>query len=543
MVSITVHGGAGEIGGNKILVEDEDTRLMLDFGTRMGFESNFFAEFVQPRSNTSLRDRLMLGSIPFIPGIYRSDLIRPSGLDEVEPNERIITEESRLMDLDDLVTYEEHLKEKGSTYLDAMFLTHAHLDHSGDMNLIHPDIPLYCSRTTKNLVKAIDDLSSFTSEAITMKRREIRFMKGGMFPDQPKISKKNRSHRECITMDDEQEESIKSIQIKAIHVDHSVPGATSYLMETNGKNILYTGDIRFHGTYPMSIEDYAEKAGDEIDILICEGTRVDSESRLTEEMVKEQIIDEISGVEGLVFVDFSWKDTTRYETIKEACEECGRTFVIDARLAYILDLFDQKPDPGEVKVFLKRRSSCLYSPTDYSRTKYEYGYSMDKDNLDPSHYEEGLTALDIMEEPDKYVVMFSYYDLNQLFDFADEDGNIPNSRFIKAQCEPFSPDMALDEERMINWLEEFGIDYEEGEPEIPDDCNNPECEKIKPIIDRSHVSGHASRPELKELIDKLEPNYLIPVHTQDPTEFKTIVGELGYDIDVILPERGETYGF
>jgi len=543
MVSITVHGGAGEIGGNKILVENEDTRVMLDFGTRMGFESNFFAEFVQPRSNTSLRDRLMLGSIPFIPGIYRSDLIRPSGLDEVESNDRIITEESRLMDLDDLVTYEEHLKENGNRYLDAMFLTHAHLDHSGDMNLIHPDIPLYCSSATKTLVEAIDELSSFTSEAITMKRHEISFTQRGMFPDQPKISKKNRSERDCITMDDEQEESVGSIQVKGIYVDHSVPGATSYLMETNGKNILYTGDIRFHGTYPMSIEDYVGKAGDDIEILICEGTRVDSKSRLTEEMVKEQIKEEISGVEGLVFVDFSWKDTTRYETIKEASVESGRTFVIDARLAYLLDLFDQRPDSEEVKVFLKRRSSCLYSPTDYSRAKYEYGYSVDKEDLDPSHYEEGLTALDIMEEPEKYVVMLSYYDLNQLFDFADEDGVIPNSRFIKAQCEPFSPDMALDEERMINWLEEFGIDYEKGEPEIPNDCNNPECKKIKPVIDRSHVSGHASRPELKELIAKLNLDSIIPVHTQNPSEFENIVEEIGQSIDVILPERGETYEF
>ncbi|MFW6065167.1 MAG: MBL fold metallo-hydrolase, partial [Candidatus Natronoplasma sp.] len=457
MVSITVHGGASEIGGNKILVESEGTRIMLDFGTRMGFESDYFAEFVKPRSNTSLRDRLILGSLPFIPGIYRSDLIRPSGLEKVESNGRKLTKESRLMDVDDLITYEEYLDENGDAFLDALFLSHAHLDHTGDMDCIHPDIPLYCSGTTETLVEAIDDLTTFTSEAITMKRHEIRFTQGGMFPDQPKISKKEKSQRKCIAMDDEQEESVGSMRVKAIHVDHSVPGATSYLMETSDEKILYTGDIRFHGTYPMSIDDYVEKVGEDIDILICEGTRVDSESRLTEDMVREQMIDEISDVEGLVFVDFSWKDTTRYETIKEASLECGRTFVIDARLAYLLDLFDQEPDAEKVKVFLKRRRSCLYSPTDYSYKKYEYGYSVDKEDLDPSHYEEGLTALEIMAEPGQYVVMLSYYDLNQLFDFANEDGIIPNSRFIKAQCEPFSADMALDEERMINWLEEFGI--------------------------------------------------------------------------------------
>ncbi len=161
MVSITVHGGAGEIGGNKILVEDEDTRIMLDFGTRMGFESDYFAEFVKPRSNTSLRDRLILGSLPFIPGIYRSDLIRPSGLEEVGSDGRKLTEKSRLMDLDDLITYEEYLDENGDAFLDALFLSHSHIDHSGDMDCIHQDIPLYCSGTTETLVEAIDVLNKF----------------------------------------------------------------------------------------------------------------------------------------------------------------------------------------------------------------------------------------------------------------------------------------------------------------------------------------------------------------------------------------------
>ncbi|MFO7791565.1 MAG: MBL fold metallo-hydrolase [Candidatus Saliniplasma sp.] len=539
MLSITVHGGAGEIGGNKILVENEDTRIMLDFGTRMGFESDYFAEFVKPRSNTGLRDRLILGSLPFIPGIYREDMIRPIGLDDVDDDGRVLNRDSRLLDLSDLITYEDHTEEHGEEFLDALFLSHAHFDHVGDMNYIHPDIPLYCSDVTKTLVETIDELTKFKSEAISMKRPEIDFRKSGMFADEPYI-KKEDSERDCFTLGDGEWTSVGSIEVKAIDVDHSVPGASSYIVETEGKKVLYTGDIRFHGTYPLSIDEYAAKVGDDVDVMICEGTRVDSESLITEEDVKQQIIDEIKEVEGLVFVDFSWKDTTRYETIRDACKECGRTFIIDARLAYLLNELGEKPETDDMKVFLKRRGSALYSPTDYSRAKHEYGYSVDKENLDPSHYENGLTALEIMEEPGNYVLMFSYYDLNQLFDFADENGKIPDSKFIRAQCEPFSDDMALDEERMINWLERFGIDFEEGEPDRPPGCNNIDCEKIKPAIDRSHVSGHASRPELNELIGKIDPDTLIPVHTLNPGEFKNIVPE---GVDVVVPERGETYEF
>ncbi|MGM0406084.1 MAG: MBL fold metallo-hydrolase [Thermoplasmatota archaeon] len=537
MLSITVYGGAGEIGGNKVLVENEDTRLMIDFGTRMGFESDYFAEFVKPRSNTGLRDRLILGSLPFIPGVYREDMIRPSGLDEIDPEGRVLDEDSRLLDLDGLVTYEEFSEEGG--YIDALFLSHAHFDHVGDMNYIHPDIPLYCSEVTKTLVETVDELTKFKSEAISMKRPEINFRKSGMFADEPYISKES-CERDCYTLVDGERNSVGSMEVKNIDVDHSVPGASSFVLKTNGKKVLYTGDIRFHGTYPLSIDEYVSKVGDNIDVMICEGTRIDSESLITEKDVKEQIIDEINDVDGLVFVDFSWKDTTRYETIKEACEECGRTFVIDARLAYLLNELGERPESDDVKVFLKRRSSALYSPTDYGRAKHEYGYSVDGDDLDPSHYDNGLSALEIMEEPGDHVLMFSYYDLNQLFDFADEDGLVPDSKFIRAQCEPFSDDMALDEERMINWLERFGIDFEKGGPDIPEGCENIDCEKIKPVMDRSHVSGHASRPELKELIGKLVPDTLIPVHTLNPKEFENIVPE---GVDVVVPERGKTYKF
>ena len=33
MPTITLYGGAGTIGGNKILLEDGDSRLFFDFGT------------------------------------------------------------------------------------------------------------------------------------------------------------------------------------------------------------------------------------------------------------------------------------------------------------------------------------------------------------------------------------------------------------------------------------------------------------------------------------------------------------------------------
>ena len=42
-------GGKNEIGGNKIFVEHEGTRIMLDFGMSFNQNSKYFSEFWNPR--------------------------------------------------------------------------------------------------------------------------------------------------------------------------------------------------------------------------------------------------------------------------------------------------------------------------------------------------------------------------------------------------------------------------------------------------------------------------------------------------------------
>lgn len=551
MVAITFYGGVSEIGGNKIIVKHNDTRLMLDFGTRMGFASEFFSEFLAVRSNTELKDKLTIGVLPVIPGIYRKDLICPDDVEDISNDKyhRVISSDSEMLKVSGLITYEDYLQEHGRGYVDGILLTHAHMDHSGDIGFLHSSIPLYCSRTTLTLVEAIDDVTNFKSKAVRSKGSCVAFSKRGAVPESPKIEHKEILVRDCRVLEDGEGIDIGTFRVTMIEGDHSIPGAASYVLacEVNGKQlrILYTGDIRFHGNRGTTIDDYVRAMGSGIDIMICEGTRIDSYSKLTEETVRSKIVEEIAETEGLVFVDFSWKDTTRYETITMAAESCGRTFVINARLAYVLNKLGLTPLPEHVKVFLKRKGSCFYSPGDYSLYKHEYGYSVDRDTWtqDSSHYNDGLIAEEIRSNPSEYVLMLSYYDLGQLFDLADEVGKIPGSRFIRAQCEPFSDEMELDEERLINWLDAFGIGYSLGETPLPEGCSKPNCSKLKRRIDRSHVSGHASRPELKELIEKIRPKTLIPVHTERPEVFEELVKEIGKDIEVIIPELGKTYTF
>jgi len=76
LTSIKFYGGVNEIGGNRILVEDGDTRIFLDFGMSFSKHAMFFEEYLKLRySSTGMKDLLKLKMLHYVDGIYRKDLL------------------------------------------------------------------------------------------------------------------------------------------------------------------------------------------------------------------------------------------------------------------------------------------------------------------------------------------------------------------------------------------------------------------------------------------------------------------------------------
>jgi ribonuclease J len=69
--------------------------------------------------------------------------------------------------------------------------------------------------------------------------------------------------------------------------------------------------------------------------------------------------------------------------------------------------------------------------------------------------------------------------------------------------------MEISEEKMKKWLRHFKI--------------NPN-NNYEPI--QIHASGHASGAEINQMIKKIKPKILIPVHTEHPDEFKNKDGRI-----------------
>ena len=62
--SLTFYGGVDEIGGNKILLKDGDTKVFFDFGMSFSMKKRFYSPpFLSPKSERSLQELEILPKI------------------------------------------------------------------------------------------------------------------------------------------------------------------------------------------------------------------------------------------------------------------------------------------------------------------------------------------------------------------------------------------------------------------------------------------------------------------------------------------------
>src|SRR3972149_7698701 len=152
MPPIPLYGGAGTMGGNKILLEDDASRLFFDFGTTFATRELYFEEYLKPRSGAGLLDLLEMDLLPPLEGLYRPDLL-PSG--EV---------------------WDRCRGRPGCRQLegvDGVLVSHAHVDHTGYISFLREDTPIYTSAMTAFIAKSMQDssMADFEKEVCYITRR------------------------------------------------------------------------------------------------------------------------------------------------------------------------------------------------------------------------------------------------------------------------------------------------------------------------------------------------------------------------------------
>ncbi len=138
--------------------------------------------------------------------------------------------------------------------LDAILLSHAHLDHSGALPLFYlSDGPkIYTTRLTLELSRLlIEDLLRVSGFYLPFEYLDLLEMT-----------------RKTITLNPDDKIKISSFEATFYDAGH-IPGSASILLEGGGKRILYTGDVNDEDTQLLRGADY--EIG-ELDLLITEST-------------------------------------------------------------------------------------------------------------------------------------------------------------------------------------------------------------------------------------------------------------------------------
>ena len=464
MVSITFYGSINEIGGNKILLEGEETRVFLDFGLCFNRYGNYFSPYITPRQGLKLKDFIELNLLPDLEGLYRQD-------------------------------FEQRFRESAKEPLfDGIVLSHPHIDHAGFIPFIRSDIPFYASEGSLAILKAMEQTSYGFYEFLELKEkfkiRESKREKGKYVRDRD-----SSIRREIVSL--KSDFKIGEFSFHFFPIDHSIVGATAYVIETQEGSIVYTGDIRFHGRKSDQSWDFVEKASTYDPILmITEGTRIQEQTNGTEQKLEESLKDTIKNISELAVASFPVRDFDRMQSFINAGKENERELVISTRQAFTLDILNREkienaPKLNEVKVFLPNKGWGIYDNSDYPIEIQMQDYTTwERKIMDKSST---ITAAEIREKQRNYVLRVEPTELKYLLDIKPKTG----SRYIRSLTEPVDEEMEIQQQKMDNWLKFFDLyPYEQ-----------------------LHCSGHTSGKELVQMIKTITPKKIIPIHTENARDF------------------------
>ena len=348
-VHITIHRGTKQIGGSITEINMGETNILVDFGSSL------------PGSQGAVSDDEIV-----------KELFRPF-----------------------------------RSHIDAVFFTHYHGDHTGLMDKIPSDVPIYMDSAMLTILRKLHEHTGnkVMQELLADHNGRIHPFTAG------------KTLR------------VGDISVHTFFVDHSAYHANMFLFEGAGHTILHSGDFRSTGymskslnIIPGLIHDSYHK---EVDVLLIEGTMItrSSEHLLTEWNVKKEATDFMRD-HRQVFVICS---STNFDSLTSICRAAQANHLPIYGSPYIMEmlktfsdmagaytgLYDLPPIKGidELKLahpkegvvllgsLLNRKKEDAYSLYDrygcyMSDYKPHLIYSMWQGYLNPKHpaYDEGLAT-------------------------------------------------------------------------------------------------------------------------------------------------------
>ena len=261
----------GNPTGLKFLIEHGGARCLFDFGLEHAPGRAAFSMGLEPRPGRELEDLRAVGAAPALEGVYADQAW------------------------------------DGRTHA---FISHMHLDHTGLVPYLNPEVPLFFPSGMEEVRRACAATGYLP----------WRLPPGHHVADRAEVP-------------------VGDIRVRFLEVDHDVPGASGFLITTPDLVIAATGDQRAHGLHPERNRAFAAEVRG-CDVLIQEGvrlgpppappapgepTRVES----SEADVAAGLLAAIGEARGLVVVNLYGMNRERVAAVAAACRAAGRRFQMD----------------------------------------------------------------------------------------------------------------------------------------------------------------------------------------------------------------------
>ena len=318
---------------------------------------------------------------------------------------------------------------------DGIVISHYHMDHLGQLTAALPEIPLYMGMLSKEVAMIS---AEYQDKNLYLRLLGANTFRGG----------------EAFTIGD--------IRIRPLVIDHSAADSYMFVIEAEGKRVLYTGDFRMHGLRHHVLDKLVNTYIGEVDVLITEGTSL---SRDAGDYISEAtVLDDISSyIQDGKYV-FIMSSSTNIDRIMGIWQNMptDKVLICDAYQKRILDT--------EI-------NNVYYESSLYRR--HDSPLVIDKGRYPKYYMDHGFVSL----------VRGTENFISKIKEFPKDDVRIIYSMWTGY----IEENLAL--------------------KELLDTYPSYLC----------HASGHVSKDDLAQFIEMVDPDIVIPVHTDTPEKLRRIL--------------------
>lgn len=324
---------------------------------------------------------------------------------------------------------------KGLPDCNGIVISHYHMDHLGQLTSALPEIPLYMGELSKEVAMIS---AEYQDKNLYLRLLGANTFRGG----------------EAFTIGD--------IRIRPLVIDHSAADSYMFVIEAEGKHVLYTGDFRMHGLRHHILDQLVNTYIGEVDVLITEGTSLsrDADKYISEAAVLDDISSYIQDGK-YVFVMCSSTNIDRIMGIWQNMPT-DKVLICDAYQKRILDTVINNVY-YESSLYRRHDSPLVLNKGSYPKYYMDHGF------------------VSLVRGTENFI--------SQIKEFPKDDVRIIYSMWTGY----------IEENLALKTLLETSPTY------------------------ICHASGHVSKDDLIKFIELVNPDAIIPVHTDNPERLEELV--------------------